>query len=469
MRSSVWFALSLSAVMLAGAGGCAPGEEGNAPASAVSPEDADLWRWSGKDYWPGGEVPVCFDATIEASLRTTIRAQVEGSWDRAASINFWGFGDCPSSLPTGWLVVVRRNNIGGALGMTTRTTASPGSSITYVEFPQTGTPSNKSIVHEFGHVLGFYEENVSPSNCTTQTSGTSLEGEPDVSLSVMTQTACNSAATLSPWDVMGARTAYGMKAPGSIAGLGGFVLNIQGGSTDFGAAIVNWPSTSNAWNGRFVRSSAGSLQLTASNGSVSRCLNISGGQVSSNWTPLISWECNESYANNLFHFTGVAWRAMGTRCVQASSAAAGATLSIQACSTSSLQKWDFFEGNTRIRLSGTNLCATVPNGSVSLGNRITLQSCGSSYQSFGFTNGNINYGSMCMNVLGGTTANGNGIGLWDGCGYTPRYPNEQFTIRGPITAMGQCVDMNNSSALEGVGIGVYTCNGTGAQIWEYFW
>jgi hypothetical protein len=71
-------------------------------------------------------------------------------------------------------------------------------------------------------------------------------------------------------------------------------------------------------------------------------------------------------------------------------------------------------------------------------------------------------------VLGNTTANGNGIGLWDGCTYSPPYPNDQYTIKGPITSMGQCVTMDGTP-YNGVPVGVSPCNGTSNQSWEYYW
>ena len=375
-----------------------------------------------------------------------------------------------SQFPVACQIVVGVRALGaGVLGMTSGSVTNPTAGLVYVDFAST-LPSNKTIVHEFGHGIGFHEENSSTSPSTQRSSGaTSLEGEGDMGLSVMTQSACNTSSALSAWDVMGGRQLYGMKAPGSIAGPGGLVANIHGGTTAFGLPITGWPSVSGAWNEHFVRSSSSSLLLTATSGSTTRCLNIQGGVISSGWTPLVSWDCNEAYTNSQFHFTAVAWRAMGNRCVQAASSASGAKLSLQACGSSSLQKWDFVEGNSRIRLNGTNLCATVPSGSTALGTQITLTTCGNSYQTFSYSNGHINYSNVCLNVLGGTTANGNAIGLWNGCTASPTYVNEQFTIRGPITGMGQCVDMQNGVPYDGVPIGVYPCNGTAAQTWEYFW
>jgi hypothetical protein len=262
---------------------------------------------------------------------------------------------------------------------------------------------------------------------------------------------------------------YGQKPPGSIAGLNGLVLNIQGGVTTTGTPIIGWPNAA-AWNDSWKRISDTSLLLKAQTGSTQRCLNIQGGTVGTGTTPLISWSCSEAFTNEQFHFLGVAWRAMGTRCIQADSATSGAKLSLQACGSSSLQKWDFFEGNRRIRLNGSNLCVNVPGGSTTLGTELTLATCSTSTnQIFGFSNGFINFSNRCFNVLGGTTASGNRLALWDGCTVSPPLHNEQFTIRGPITGLGQCIDIVGGVPSDGVGIGVSPCTGAARQTWEYFW
>lgn len=466
-RTGKW-CWGLSATLFAasatlGACGELPADQSDETATNEQP----LWQLPGAVGWPYGYVDVCFTSSVPSSLRTTIRNQVESAWESVARINFYGFGDCPSSLPSGSLVVVSVDTTIGYLGLTTRYN-DPTSGLTTVKFVST-SPSNKTIVHEFGHVLGFHEENSSYSPCTQRSSGgTSLENEADMPYSVMTQSACNSSATPSSWDILGARQLYGLKDPGAIAGPNGLVLNISSGTTDLGNPIIGWPNSVNMWNDEFKRPSTTSLLLTAQTGSTQRCLNIQGGSVGSGLTPLVSWDCGESATNEQFHFTGVNWLAMGNRCVQASSSSAGAQLSLQSCSTSSLQKWDFFEGNRQIRLNGTNLCVTIPGGTASLGTRPELATCGGSYQTFGFSNGYITYSNLCFNVFGNTTTSGNGIGLWNGCSYSPPYSNEQFTIKGPITAMGQCVTMNGSP-YDGVPTGVSYCNGSSSQTWEYYW
>ena len=334
------------------------------------------------------------------------------------------------------------------------------------------TPLTKAIVHEFGHILGFHEENGTVNPCTVRTSGgTSLEGESDLTLSVMSQLNCNGTWVLSAWDILGARRLYGMKTPGTIAGHSGLALNIQGASTAIGTPIIGWPA-SLGWHNSWKRPSTSSFLLRAMTDSHQRCLNVEGGAVGSGFTPLVSWECDGA-ENEQFHFTGVQWRAMGNRCVRAESAASGSRLSIAPCSaTSALHKWDFFEGSRRIRLNGTNLCAGVPGGSTALGTELQLATCsGFASQAFTYANGHILFNSSrCLHVLGGTTATGSRIGLWDGCMSVPPMHSAQFTTRGPVTAMGQCVEMSGTVPFDGIPIGVAPCvSNVARQTWEYTW
>lgn len=156
--------------------------------------------------------------------------------------------------------------------------------------------------------------------------------------------------------------------------------------------------------------------------------------------------------------------------MQASSSAVNATLSIQACSGSSLQKWNFFDANREVRLNGTNLCVEIPGGNTALGTLPKLATCNSgANQTFTFSASDIRFSNRCFAVLGGVTTPGAGVALWDGCDVNPPLPHEQFTIRGQVKSLGQCVDMSGQAGFDGVPIGVAPCSAAQSQIWEYFW
>ncbi|HEY3495347.1 MAG TPA: RICIN domain-containing protein, partial [Polyangiaceae bacterium] len=211
----------------------------------------------------------------------------------------------------------------------------------------------------------------------------------------------------------------GPKPPGTIAGLGGLSLNIQGGVTDIGRPIIGWPAA-NAWNSRWARPTYTRL-LRAQTGSTQRCLSVEGGSVGPGLTPLISSDCDLYADHEEFSFTGVTWRAMGNRCVMAESNTVGSRISIAACNGGDLQRWDFFDNGTHIRFSGSNLCVNVPGGSLDLGTELRLATCNrdSPNQQFVYSSGQIHFSTRCFNVLGGTTADGSRIGLWNGCSADP--------------------------------------------------
>src|SRR6185295_15972571 len=55
-----------------------------------------LWLAAGATIWPGGVVPVCFDAGFTQQDRDAIRRVVDDGWERVANIDFNGWGNCPT-------------------------------------------------------------------------------------------------------------------------------------------------------------------------------------------------------------------------------------------------------------------------------------------------------------------------------------------------------------------------------------
>jgi hypothetical protein len=169
-------------------------------------------------------------------------------------------------------------------------------------------------------------------------------------------------------------------------------------------------------------------------------------------------------------FRAVEWRAMGNRCIQAESNAAGSKIALERCTGGGLQKWDFFEQDRRIRLNGTTLCVEVPNGSTTNGTELALATCSTSTnQVFTFANSYIKFGSKALNVKSGTTASGNRVILYTPASSPPPHHNEQFSIAGRFTMMDQCIDTEVPAAKNGTKIGVRPCGSAGTQLWEYFW
>jgi hypothetical protein len=488
MRSSQWYQTAFVLVALSGC--AAYVDDPNAESEPIDAVGEGLWRETTFTPW-SGPIHVCFMSTIAAADRKLIQDTIENGWESAAALNFNGWDTCPALTSTTTDLIVVRNNVGGSNAgfsesCSDATTCgglagkAPTGDYNRISFAA-ATPGTRTILHEFGHALGFMHETDSPTFCVQRTSGgTSLEYEGDQQSVMAAFLNCNTATRLSGWDIIGARATYGYRPAGTLSGVNGLTPNISGGSTQFGVGIVAWDGFG-AWNNTFKRRSETSLLLTANTGGTERVLNVSGGVVSPvNPTPVISWNVFEGDLNSQFRFTKMDWLAMGNRCVVVASPAIGQELFIAPCAEGdgSLKTWDFFNGNRAIRLNGTGLCVEVPSGSTTDGTKLKLAPCNnnSASQKFDYANSMIKFGGKALNVATGTMATGNRIILWPA---SDSSLNERFTILGQVTCLGQCLDMNGAAAL-GTPLAVKPCNtvalsdymsvkATNTQVWEYWW
>jgi hypothetical protein len=205
-----WYgALPLLAVA---AGACsAPAYEENEAASMSEP----LWLSGTK--WSNGIVPVCWDSASttrsDFELRSRqVRDLANNSWPTVANVEFTGWGTCTSTAGKVRIVLddSAGANVGGLPGFRpegiTMTLGVARSDFTFGLIP-----------HEFGHVLGFHHEMTRPDFADDATggcresnvSGNGLNTPPDRQ-SIMASTGyCQNNPDLSPWDIVGAQTAYG--------------------------------------------------------------------------------------------------------------------------------------------------------------------------------------------------------------------------------------------------------------------
>ncbi|MFF6999828.1 ricin-type beta-trefoil lectin domain protein [Streptomyces sp. NPDC008313] len=71
----------------------------------------------------------------------------------------------------------------------------------------------------------------------------------------------------------------------------------------------------------------------------------------------------------------------------------------------------------------------------------------------------------CLDVAGGSSANGTAVQLWDCNGSAA----QRWTVNadGSVQALGKCLDVTSASTADGAKVQLYDCNGTGAQRWSY--
>ncbi|MGW7285920.1 ricin-type beta-trefoil lectin domain protein [Streptomyces sp. NPDC054847] len=77
----------------------------------------------------------------------------------------------------------------------------------------------------------------------------------------------------------------------------------------------------------------------------------------------------------------------------------------------------------------------------------------------------VGLGGKCLDVAGGSSADGTPVQLWDCNGSAA----QRWTIRsdGSVQALGKCLDVTSGSTADGAKVQLYTCNGSGAQQWRH--
>ncbi|WP_326720474.1 ricin-type beta-trefoil lectin domain protein [Streptomyces sp. NBC_00243] len=77
----------------------------------------------------------------------------------------------------------------------------------------------------------------------------------------------------------------------------------------------------------------------------------------------------------------------------------------------------------------------------------------------------VGLAGKCLDVAGGSSANGTAVQLYDCNGSTA----QSWTVKadGTVQSLGKCLDVTSASTADGAQLQLYDCNGTGAQRWSY--
>jgi glucosylceramidase len=77
----------------------------------------------------------------------------------------------------------------------------------------------------------------------------------------------------------------------------------------------------------------------------------------------------------------------------------------------------------------------------------------------------VGLAGKCLDVAGGSSANGTAVQLYDCNGSTAQTWSVQTD--GSVRALGKCLDVTSGSTADGAKVQLYDCNGSGAQQWSY--
>jgi glucosylceramidase len=83
----------------------------------------------------------------------------------------------------------------------------------------------------------------------------------------------------------------------------------------------------------------------------------------------------------------------------------------------------------------------------------------------GQTGAFVGLAGKCLDVAGGSSANGTAVQLYDCNGSDA----QRWTVAGDgsVQALSKCLDVTSASTADGAKVQLYDCNGTGAQRWSY--
>ena len=207
-------------------------------------------------------------------------------------------------------------------------------------------------------------------------------------------------------------------------------------------------------------------------GLAGKCLDARAGN-SANGTPVQSYDCNGSAAQQWTSYTDGSLRILG-KCLDATGAgtANGTAVTLWDCHGGSNQQWQPHDGAYRNPISGR--CLDIPGANTANGVQVALWNCNFGNQQTWSTPGFVatatrsgairsGMGNYCLDVAGGNNANGTPVVLW-GCSGGSNQTWTAYTD-GSLRALGKCLQPVGGGTASGTPLEISDCGGSQGQRW----
>ncbi len=303
--------------------------------------------------------------------------------------------------------------------------------------------------------------------------------------SIMASTGyCQTNANLSEWDIVGVQVVYGRKPTGSLVGPENHCVDIPLDPTADHGDNLQLYRCNGGYNQRWRFTSQEQLIAFYGGGYLPwgniydrLVMDVEGGQAINGANAQVFHGGTPTPANQKWRFDDTQIVGYGGRCLAADALGYNAAVRMKACDGSYLQKWRMLPHGSgwRLRHATSGYCVDVPGGTGHSGEDLQLYPCHSgSAQRFTIgSGGSFKHANLCFDVEGannGSSIVGRKVQLYTckSSSDDSRF-NQLWHFRGPIETLGsKCLDIRGGTYANGTDVRVWSCHGATNQQFDYY-